>query len=109
MQPFARPYAASRRHPRAAPLLPWRLLPAPERPGLLISAALLYPDVANQFAVTRSRRSGSGNSRPKLNPRLIHLVCVGGEDKHIARSLREREVVGDGVHLVDELVDAEPL
>ena len=44
-----------------------------------------------------------GQQRAKVKAEVHPIGMRGGEDERVTRSLREREVVGDGVHLVDEL------
>ena len=61
------------------------------------------PDVPNQFTLATQQALRIRQLRAKVKAKVHPLGMRGGEDECVARSLREREVVGDGVHLVDEL------
>jgi len=61
------------------------------------------PNVPNQFALATQQAVRIGQQRAKVKAKVHPIGMCGGEDERVAGSPREREVVGDGVHLVDEL------
>jgi hypothetical protein len=61
------------------------------------------PDVPNQFALATQQAVRIGQQGAKIKAEVHPIGMRGGEDERVAGSLREGEVVGDGVHLVDEL------
>lgn len=61
------------------------------------------PDVPNQFALATQQAVRIGQHGAEVKAE-VHPFCMrGSEDEGVAGSLREGEVVGYGVHLVDEL------
>jgi hypothetical protein len=60
-------------------------------------------DVANQFALAAQQAVRIGQHRAKIKADVDPIGVRRGEDERIARSGRKGEVVGDGLHLVDEL------
>jgi hypothetical protein len=64
---------------------------------------LSHPNVPNEFALATQQAVRIGQQRAKVKAEVHPIGMRGGEDERITRSLREREVVGDSVHLVDEL------
>ena len=60
-------------------------------------------DVADEFAFTAQKSMRIGKGRPEVEAEVHPIGVSGGKDKRVARPIREREVVGDGIYLVNEL------
>src|SRR5690242_12751384 len=72
--------------------------------GRVQIASLRDAHVSNPFAVAPQQAIRIGKLRTEVKAEIDPIRMRGGEHERIARPLREREVVGDRVDLVDELV-----
>ena len=61
-------------------------------------------DVADELALAAQQSIRIGQIRAEIEAEVDPIRMRGGEHERIAGPLREREMVGNGVHLVDELV-----
>jgi len=61
-------------------------------------------DVADNLAFATQQTIRIGQMRAEVEAEVDPIGMRSGEYERIARARRKREVVGDGVHLVDELV-----
>ena len=68
-----------------------------------------YPDVPNVLALATQQAIRIGQQRPKVEAEVDPAGMRSGEDERVAGPLGEPEVVGDGVHLVNELVGCRSL
>jgi len=64
---------------------------------------LCYPHVANPLAVAAEQAIGIGQMRAEVKADVNPIGMSSGEDEGVAGPLRKCEVVGDRIHLVDEL------
>lgn len=71
--------------------------------GGLQIACLRNSDVANQFALAFQKPVPIGQQCAEIESEIDPVGMRGREHERVAGTLREREVVGDRVYLVDEL------
>ena len=62
------------------------------------------PDMPNQFSRALQQATRILQQRAEIEPQIDPIRMRGDENKCITRPIREREVVGDCIHLVHELV-----
>ena len=71
--------------------------------GRLQIRTLRNPDVANPFALASEQATRIGQLRAEVEAQVDPLRVSRGEHECVAGFVREREVIGDGVQLIDEL------